>query len=113
MSSFVCGLVASVALLAGCGGSVTKADVIARADAICSGTLRSIRAAAPPAGTSTAQLARYFERVVPIVAGNVSSYELPFVWYSAKCGPAYGGQSWGSPSSVPTETASRLAPPAP
>jgi hypothetical protein len=63
---------AVVLVIAGCGGSVTKADVIARADAICTGTLRSIRAVAPPAGSSTADVARYFERVLPIVAGEAA-----------------------------------------
>jgi hypothetical protein len=61
--------------LAACGGSsATKKDVIARANAICSSAVSSVRAVVPPAkgaGSGTA-LAGYFKQLEPIVAKEVS-----------------------------------------
>lgn len=57
-----------------CGGtSPTKPDVIARGNAICVGTLRSVRAISPPSGVTTgAALSAYLQRVLPIVEREVS-----------------------------------------
>ncbi len=58
------------ALLAGCGGSsYTKSDFIARADGICTSTLRQTRALVPPASTSRpgGAQAAYLAEVVPLV----------------------------------------------
>jgi len=53
--------------LAACGGQgVTKADVIARGNAICTKSLRQIRAVQTPGG-SAADLAGYLAQVAPIV----------------------------------------------
>jgi hypothetical protein len=60
----------AVVTLGACGSAaVTREDVIARGDAICSSALRSIRATAPPAqgAGSLAALASYLQRVLPIV----------------------------------------------
>lgn len=57
-------------MVAGCGGSgYTKSDFVARANGICTGTLRQARALAPPASTSPpgAALAAYLGQLVPIV----------------------------------------------
>jgi hypothetical protein len=61
---------ASVALLAGCGSAVTKQDVVVRADAICGGAVRALRALTPV--TSGAGLAAYLDRVTAIVASEAS-----------------------------------------
>jgi hypothetical protein len=64
------GLLALALFLAGCGGSgYTKNDFIARADAICTSTLRQARALAPPASTSQpgGALAAYLRQLVPLV----------------------------------------------
>jgi hypothetical protein len=64
--------------VAACGsGDASKHDVIARGDAICASTLRSVRAVVPPsAGTSTpAALNGYLERVLPLVAKEVSQLQ--------------------------------------
>ena len=62
--------------LAGCGGghTATKKDVIAQGNAICAGALRDIRALPSPAaaGASTGGLAKYLQRVVPIVDKEIS-----------------------------------------
>jgi len=60
------------AMLAACGGSYTKRDFIARADAICTSTLRETRSIAPPsfggaAGQQLGALAQYLETLVPVV----------------------------------------------
>lgn len=57
-------------LVGGCGGSsYTKGDFVARADAICTGTLRQARALAPPASTSQpgGALAAYLGQLVPLI----------------------------------------------
>jgi hypothetical protein len=64
------GLLALAAVVAGCGGSgYTKSDFVARADAICTSTLRQTRALAPPASTSQpgGALAAYLGQLVPLV----------------------------------------------
>lgn len=64
------GPLALAALLAGCGGSgYTKSDFIARADGICTSTLRQTRALIPPASTSQpgGAQAAYLAEVVPLV----------------------------------------------
>jgi hypothetical protein len=70
-------VVAVAALLCGCG-SYTKADFIARADAICASAVRKARTVAPPSsGDSAAQrrsaLAGYLAAVLPIVRSESSS----------------------------------------
>jgi hypothetical protein len=68
--SAVLPLTVAAALLAGCGSStVTKRDFIARADAICAGTVRQLRTIAPQTGSSsgTGALAGYLARAVPLV----------------------------------------------
>jgi hypothetical protein len=62
------GVLALAAIAAGCGGSsYTKSDFVARADAICTSTLRQARALAPPASTSGAALSDYLGKLVPLV----------------------------------------------
>ncbi len=68
--ALVCSLLALAALAAGCGSAGnTKSDFIARADAICTKTLRQTRAIATPASTSQpgGALAAYLGALVPIV----------------------------------------------
>ncbi len=71
------------ALLAGCGGSsYTKSDFIARADAICTKTLRQTRAITPPPSASQpgGALAAYLGQLVPLVqseAGQVRALRRP------------------------------------
>jgi len=63
------------ALLAGCGGSYTKRDFIARADAICVTTLRKARSIAPPSfakGQQLRALATYFAAEAPIVESEAT-----------------------------------------
>lgn len=55
-------------LVAGCGSSYTKSDFVARADAICAGSLREVRASPTPSGG----LARYMATVLPIVESEAS-----------------------------------------
>ena len=60
----------SCALLGGCGGGGnTKSDFIARADGICTSTLRQTRALVPPASTSQpgGAQAAYLAEVVALV----------------------------------------------
>src|ERR1700753_2769575 len=55
----------------GCGGhTVTKKDVVARANAICATARDAVGPAPPPAGgtSSTTPLAGYLKQVVPIVS---------------------------------------------
>ena len=69
------GLLAVVTLLAGCGGSsYTKGDFVARADAICTSTLRQTRALAPPSSTSQpgGALAVYLGQLVPLVQSEAN-----------------------------------------
>jgi hypothetical protein len=64
------GLLALTVVVAGCGGSgYTKSDFIARADAICTSTVRQARALTPPASTSQpgGALAAYLGELVPLV----------------------------------------------
>jgi hypothetical protein len=64
------GLLALAAMVAGCGGgSYTKSDFVARANAICTSTLRQTRALSPPASTSHpgGALAAYLGQLVPLV----------------------------------------------
>ncbi len=68
--AWICGLVAVAALVAGCGASgYTKSDFVARADAICTSTVRQARALTPPASTSQpgGALAAYLGQLVPLV----------------------------------------------
>src|SRR5690348_16540494 len=61
---------AVIASLTGCGGgTVTKQDFVARANAICNNALRQTRSIAPAAaGTSKNQaLSMYLGRLLPIV----------------------------------------------
>jgi hypothetical protein len=61
--------VASAATIAGCGGhSVTRKDVIARANAICFTAQQAARSVASPGAGDTRALAAYFDKVTPIVA---------------------------------------------
>jgi hypothetical protein len=65
---------ACVAITA-CGGhTVTKQDVIARANGICINALRAARSLPPPGGGtgSPAALAAYLDRLVPIVEKEAS-----------------------------------------
>jgi len=69
-------LVAVGGLLAGCG-SYTKHDFIARADAICTSTVRATRLIAPPsfrhAGAQQLRaLAGYTSKVLPLVQAETS-----------------------------------------
>lgn len=64
------GLLALALVAAGCGGSgYTKSDFVARADAICTSTVRQARALTPPAATSQpgGALAAYLGQLVPLV----------------------------------------------
>ena len=68
---------ALAAVLAGCGSSYKKSDFVARADAICVNAVRATRSIAPPAagGTRSQQLsalARYLDKVVPVVESEAS-----------------------------------------
>jgi hypothetical protein len=72
-----------IALCAGCG-SYTKADFIARADAICASTLRQTRTVPPPSfsggGNQLSALGGYVARVLPLVrseAGQLRSLRKP------------------------------------
>ena len=60
--------------LAGCGSHAeTKQGYIARANAICESSLRSIRNVSPPPGTVTlAGLARYLRQVTPLIESEIS-----------------------------------------
>jgi len=61
-------LAAVAAPLTGCGGSsYTKSDFVARADGICSSTLRQTRALSPPTATSGAAVSAYLGKLVPLV----------------------------------------------
>jgi hypothetical protein len=63
-------VLALAALVAGCGGSsYTKSDFVARADGICTNTLRQTRALTPPASTSQpgGALAAYLGQLVPLL----------------------------------------------
>ncbi|HUA04196.1 MAG TPA: hypothetical protein VMB27_09845 [Solirubrobacteraceae bacterium] len=59
---------ALAAIVAGCGGSsYTKSDFVARADGICTNTLRQTRALAPPSAASGSALSGYLGKLVPLV----------------------------------------------
>jgi hypothetical protein len=61
--------VATAATITGCGGhSATRKDVIARANAICFTAQQAARSVASPGAADAQALARYFDKVVPIVA---------------------------------------------
>jgi len=67
------GVLALALIVVGCGGSAyTKSDFIARADAICTSTVRQARALAPPASTSGAALSTYVGRLVPLVESEAA-----------------------------------------
>ncbi len=71
---------ALIAVVAGCGSAYTKRDFIARADAICAGTLRELRSIPPPSfGQSTASqgpsLAAYLAGAVPVLASESRQLE--------------------------------------
>jgi hypothetical protein len=57
----------ATAILAGCGGSYTKKDFLARANAICASAVRQARSI-PPGGP----LAGYVATVLPIVQSEAS-----------------------------------------
>jgi hypothetical protein len=63
------------ASLCGCGSSpVTRRDFVARANAICEATLRSVRNVPPPSTTgsvSPSDLARYVRAVIPIIESEL------------------------------------------
>jgi hypothetical protein len=70
-------VVAVAALLGGCG-SYTRADFIARADAICASAVRRARTIAPPSFSDSASqklsaLAGYLAQVLPIARSESSS----------------------------------------
>jgi hypothetical protein len=67
------GSAAVVLAVAGCG-SITKKDVIARANAICATAQRDLRAVAAPSSTSPAALVSYLGQVVPIVDIEASQF---------------------------------------
>jgi hypothetical protein len=66
---------AAALLVAGCGSTVTKHDVVVRANAICANTLRSVRAVPPPTVTTLASLEAYYGRVAPIVESEVTQLQ--------------------------------------
>jgi hypothetical protein len=57
----------AVVLIAGCGGSYTKSDFVARADAICASALRQTRSIDP-----TNALGQYVAAVLPIVQSEAT-----------------------------------------
>jgi hypothetical protein len=62
---------------AACGGSYTKRDFIARADAICASSLRDARAIGPQspggaAGASNAALSGFIAKLLPVVETEAS-----------------------------------------
>ena len=64
-------IVAACLAVSACGGhTVTKKDVIARANGICITALRSMRELPPPAGTTG--LADYLDKVAPIVENEAT-----------------------------------------
>lgn len=66
-------LTAAAILASGCGGhTVTKKDVIARANGICVNTLRAVRGVHPPGNTSLTALATYLGKVAPIIDKEAS-----------------------------------------
>lgn len=69
--ALISGLVTVALLLSACGGSGshnTKADFVARANAICTKTLNQTRAITPPASTQPGgALAAYLGRLVPLL----------------------------------------------
>ena len=70
------GALVTALALAGCGGgsSVSRADVIARGNAICAAALRQIRTVAAPtqAPASLPAMSDYLHQVVPIVEKEIS-----------------------------------------
>ena len=68
-------IVVAALLPAGCGGSsVSRADVIARGNAICASALRQIRSVTPPtlAPASLPAMSAYLHQVVPIVEKEIA-----------------------------------------
>jgi hypothetical protein len=63
----IAGIAALAVVLGGCGGSYTKHDFIASADAICASTVRATRALAPPASAQLGPFGRYLAKLVPIL----------------------------------------------
>lgn len=67
----LCGLLAVAVLVSACGGGnthYTKADFVARANAICTKTLSQTRAITPPASTRPGDaLAAYLGQLVPLL----------------------------------------------
>jgi hypothetical protein len=59
--------------IAGCGSTVTKQDVIRRADAICANTLREVRAAASTAGNHVSPA--YADRLSALIADETAQLE--------------------------------------
>jgi hypothetical protein len=64
------------AILAACGGSYTKRDFVARADAICTSTLRETRSITPPSLSGGADavgaLAQDLDKLVPVVRSQAA-----------------------------------------
>ena len=71
----VVALTASIAVACGGGSTVSRADVIARGDAICASALRQIRTVTPPslAPASLKAMSGYLRQVVPIVEKEIAS----------------------------------------
>jgi hypothetical protein len=68
-------IAASCLVVTACGGhTVTKRDVVARANAICFNTLIAVRSVPPPAGdpSSPTALAGYLHTVLPIIEKEAS-----------------------------------------
>jgi hypothetical protein len=71
----VAAVAASCLAVTACGGhTVTKQDVVARANAICFNTLIAVRSVAPPSGEidSPTALAGYLRTVLPIIEKEAS-----------------------------------------
>lgn len=74
------GLFAFAALVGGCGGTITKRDFVARADAICATAVRDTRSIAPP-GVAPGQqqqlraLGKYLAQLVPIVQSQATQIQ--------------------------------------
>ena len=75
----ICGLLAVAVLVSACGGSKhdTKADFVARANAICTKTLSQTRAITPPPSTSQpgGALAAYLGQLVPLLRSEADQIQ--------------------------------------
>ncbi len=88
--------IGALVLLTGCAG-LTKADFIARADAICADSVRATRLIAPPAFAEAGSgaldgLAAYASKVLPLVASEAGQLRaLPRPQGNAKDSAALAG----------------------